>query len=223
METGLTRTFPQTTFKSALQLHTEGTRGGFSLIEMLVVVALIALVTTFALPSVTSYFQVSLTTATREIAGTVKETFNSTVVTGKVHRLVYDIRKSQYWVESGPANTLLDTQETREKEERRKKFASLSEQEKEPPSAFHLEKTVTRKKVSLPRGVTFEDIFTQQGTEPITDGTVYTHFFPHGVTEETVIHLTDQSKHRVSLVISPLIGQTDLYEKYVTAKEVFSK
>jgi prepilin-type N-terminal cleavage/methylation domain-containing protein len=191
---------------------------GFSLIEVLVVMAIVALISIMAMPSISSYFQVSLNSATRDIASTVKEAYNSAVVRGNVYRLVYDIGKAQYWVESGPPNVLLDTKESLEKEERRKRFARLSEAP--PPSAFNLDKGVTRKKLSLPRGVDFEDIVTEQKHEPITEGMAYTHIFPHGLTERTIIHLKDTSKHHISLVISPLIGRTDLYERYVTAAEL---
>lgn len=197
------------------------TQDGFSLIEMLIVIALMALITVFAIPSVSSYFQLSINSASRELAATIKETYNSSLMTGKVHRLVYDLKKHEYWVEASSEQVLLDTKESLEKEERRKKFGRLSEER--PASPFKLEKTVTRKKMTLPRGVLFEDILTQQSPEPMAEGTVYTHFFPQGFTEQTVIHLKDNSKHHTSLVISPLLGKTDLYDRYATAQEIFSK
>lgn len=197
---------------------------GFSLIEMLVVVAIIAMITGVALPTVSSYFQLSLNSATRELATTIKEAYNAAVVTGRVYRLVYDIKKNQYWVEAGPPDALLDTKETKEREERRKRYSRAEDKEKEKEnSPFALEKTITRKKLSLPRGVTYEDIVTQQSNEPLSEGVAYTHFFPHGVTEQSIIHLTDQSKHKASLVITPLIGNTELYDRYVNGAEVFGK
>lgn len=196
-------------------------RNGFSLLEMLVVVALIALVTLFALPSITSYFRVSLGTASRELAGTIKEAYNSAVITGRVHRIVYDLTKHQYWVESGPPTLLLDSEASAERERRRKRFAL--EKDEPPPSPFKLERAVTRKKAELPTGVTFEDVVTQKTKEPITAGLAYTHVFPHGLTERTLIHIQDTSKHHNTLVISPLVGKTDLYERYATDAELNPK
>ena len=51
----------------------------------------------------------------------------------------------------------------------------------------------------------------------------YTHFFPHGLTEQTIIHLTDTSGHKASLIISPLIGNTDVYDRYISLEEAFGK
>jgi prepilin-type N-terminal cleavage/methylation domain-containing protein len=193
---------------------------GFSLIEMLVVVAIIALFSLIALRSIGSYTRVGLDTATRELAGTIKEAYNSTVITGKVHRLVYDLKNAQYWVEVGPASVVLETKETLEKEARRKRYRK---DEEKPKSAFGLDKTVTRKKVSLPTGVAFEDVLTQQNPEPLTEGIAYTHFFPQGFTEQTLIHLANESKQQITLAISPMVGRTDMFGRYVTKQEAFGK
>ncbi|OFZ01489.1 MAG: hypothetical protein A2070_01755 [Bdellovibrionales bacterium GWC1_52_8] len=193
--------------------------GGFSLIEVLIVVAIISMVTFLTLPSITSYLQISLHTAAREMASVIKDAYNSTIMTGRVHRIVYDLKENSYWVEAGPTSVLLDTQESREKEERRKRFRKSSEPEK-PPSEFMLQTLVTRKKKPLPRGVIFEDIVTQQSPEPLVEGAAYTHLFPHGLAEKTIVHLKDNSDHHASLVISPLVGKTDVYERYLSSDEL---
>ena len=86
-----------------------------------------------------------------------------------------------------------------------------------------MDKTITRAKTSLPGGVVYEDLITGQSPTPITEGTVYTHFFPQGLTEQTVIHIQDQAHHHVSLVIAPTLGDTVYYERYVQGAEVFGQ
>jgi hypothetical protein len=188
----------------------------------MIVIALIGLISIFAIPTVSSYFRISLNTVAREIATVIKDAYNSTVVSGNINRLVYDLENQKYWVEMGPPTTLLDTAETKEKEERRKRF-SRDEDAAKKPSGFGLNKIVTRKKVGLPAGVSFEDVLTQQSKEPISKGTAYTHFFPHGIVEKTIIHLKDSSDHHFSLVISPITGRTELYESYIDAKKAFAQ
>jgi prepilin-type N-terminal cleavage/methylation domain-containing protein len=203
--------------------HHHSSSRGFTLIELLVVVALIALISAMVMPSVSSYFQVSLNSATRDISSIVKESYNSTVLTGRVYRVVYDFKKAQYWSESGPPNVLLDTEASKKKAEDRARHSRPDEAAQDSSSSFSMDKTITRKKMDLPRGVTFEDVLTEQSKDPIKDGIAYTHFFPQGMTEQTIVHLVDSSNHHVSLVIAPLVGKSDVYDRYVTSEEVFGK
>jgi prepilin-type N-terminal cleavage/methylation domain-containing protein len=193
---------------------------GFTLVELLVVIAIVGLIGLFALPSVNNVFKLSLNSTTREMAAIVKEAYNATVMTGRVHRVVYDFKAQAFWVEAGPKTVLLDTLETKEREERRKRF---SKDEEPPPSEFALAKSITRKAIPLPRGVEFEDIVTEQSTEPVITGTAYTHFFPHGIAEQTIIHLKDDQKHQITLVITPLIGRTRLIDRYARGDEIYGE
>jgi hypothetical protein len=82
-----------------------------------------------------------------------------------------------------------------------------------------MDTTITRKQTALPQGVKFEDINSGRTPEPQTEGTAYTHFFPHGLSEPTIVHLQDNSKHHTSLVINPLLGETEVYGRYVNEAE----
>ena len=217
----MTRTSALTTRIKTLAGSLRGAQAGFTLVELLVVIALIGLIGTFALPSVNNFFKLSMNSSTREMASIVKETYNSTAMSGKVHRLAFDFKAGEFWVESGPNTLLLDTVESKEKEDRRKKFSRPGEEPKD--TGFSLDKSVTRNKIALPRGVSFEDILTEQSPIPITEGMAYVHFFPHGLTEKSVIHLQDTSDHHVTLVISPLIGRTRLIDRFVKGAEAYDE
>lgn len=199
---------------------------GFTLIELMVVVALIALISVMALPSISSYFQVSLNSSTRELAATIREAYNATLITGELHRVAYDLKKGEYWVEKGPNTAVLETKESREREERRKRLRFGDKAANENKPSFSMDKSVTNKKKALPRGVTFEDVVTEQNREPQTaetTGTAYTHIFPNGLTEQTIVHLADTSQHHSSLSITPLLGRSDVYDRYMKPEEVFGK
>lgn len=191
---------------------------GFTMIEILVVIALISLITLFALPNVTSILKITLNTATRELATAIKETSQSTILTGRMHRIVYDLEENKFWVESAPNDTLLDTEKSYDKELRRRKM--LGESEK-PESPFKIDKSVTRKKISLPSGVTFKAIYSTQKEKPIEAGTAYTHFFPQGMIEPTLIHITDLQDHQISIVISSLVGRVKVMNGFVSKREAF--
>ena len=187
-----------------------------TLIEILIVVALIAIMSGFAISNLSGYFKVSLDSATRGIANKIRETYNSTVVTGLVHRMAYDLENAQYWVEVGSSAILLDTSETRKKESERR---SLFFDKKKKKNPFKLAEDVTPKKADLPQGVVFEDIITDIGPEPLTQGVVYTHFFPQGAAERTIIHLKNREDRKYTLVISSIGGRTKLYPRKVGLDE----
>ncbi|MBC7385220.1 MAG: prepilin-type N-terminal cleavage/methylation domain-containing protein [Cryobacterium sp.] len=193
---------------------------GFSLIELLVVVALMGLIGTMAIPSISNVFKISLGSTARDLATTVRYSYNAAMMTKKVHRLVFDLKENRYWVEVGPQTMLMDTEASRSKAERAKRFGQKDDEaEKKKDSGFSLASYVTRKKNDLPRGVVFVDVKTEQMKEPITDGFAYTHFFPHGIIEQTVIHLKDTSNHQATLVVAPIVGRTRVIERYLPADE----
>tara|TARA_Y100000590_G_scaffold433207_1_gene550010 strand:- start:2845 stop:3471 length:627 start_codon:yes stop_codon:yes gene_type:complete len=196
--------------------------GGFTLIELMVVMLMLGLISAFALPSISSFFRVSLNTVTRKFAGQVKDTFNSAVLTGRVHRIVYDLEEKKYWVEVGPKGHLMETEHSKEVDESLGKDR-YKDDEEEKKTTFELASTITREKVSLPEGVEFKDIISEQSVEPITEGVTFTHIFPNGLTEKTIIHLQDQDQHETSLVISTVIGKTRVFEYYIKEEEVFAK
>jgi len=177
----------------------------------------ITLITTLTLPSISSYFRISIKSTTRELATVIREAYNSTMITGFVHRLVLDFKKNQYWVERGPESYLLHTKESLEKEESRLKWFGETKEK----SAFALYTSITKNRVSFPGEIRVKDVYTEQKEDPITEGQAYIHFFPNGFTEQSIIHLEDDSKHEVSLVISALIGKTKVYGNYVSKEEAF--
>ena len=122
----------------------------------------------------------------------------------------------------GPHTLLLDTAESKEREERRKKF-SRNKDEDETPSGFELARRVTRKKLSLPRGVRIAQILTEQSPEPITTGKAYTHFFPNGIIEQSILYLEDNQKNKLSLVIRPLVGKTQVMTGHVSREAAFGR
>ncbi len=181
---------------------------GFTLLEVLIVVGLMAMVTALAVPGIGIATRASLEGSTRDLATTIRSAFDESQLKGRVFRVVFDLDESIYWVEQGPQNLVLQSE--KQKEERGRLNARLSKDELEAQKkpTFGISKGVTRDKKSLPMGVKFTDILASNHKDPMTKGLVYTHIFPHGFVEKTIIHVKDKMGHEASLIVDPISGKS---------------
>ncbi len=197
---------------------------GFSLIELLIVIGILGLVGLIAIPGISNTFRFSVQSTGRELATLIKDTSNSAQVSGKVHRLVYDLKNQQYWVESSSESTLLKSDESIKAErERPKGLFSKGDSDEKKNGGFRQEPLLTKKKRSLAIGVRFKDVYTEQSELPVTEGLAYTHIFPQGMSEKTLVHLEDTSKNEITLTVSNLLGRCAVEGRYIESKEFFKK
>jgi len=71
-------------------------KAGFTLIELCVVLLLIGLFAGLLIPNLDRVGQGNLDTSARRLRGTVKYLFNEAALTGREHRLVYDLDHGTY-------------------------------------------------------------------------------------------------------------------------------
>lgn len=190
---------------------------GFTLIEILVTISIIAFMSILVLGNFSSIFRVNLNTFTRELSSAYRECYEESILKRRVYRIGYnlDTDPQEYWVEEGPPKITISLPNKRDEF-----FADKKKEENEgEKSQFQLAKKITKKKRKLPNGVKIIDIINTQSTMPIIGGTTYTHFFPHGFAEKTIIHLKDNSEHNISLVVMPLTGKVRIYERYYKENE----
>ena len=188
---------------------------GFTLVELLVVIALLAIITAISLPRVAGVFRVSLKNTSREMASTIRDAYHSTLLTQKIHRIAYDLDKNQYWVESAPKGTLL----MKPKEDQR--FEN-EERQNQRNKSFSQATSVTEEKQSLDGDATLKAIYNENAPEKgVQQGKTYSHFFPDGLTESTLIHLEDSQGNKVTLVISSILGKTKILSKHIKPQEYF--
>ena len=165
---------------------------GFTFLEIVVVLFIIGLLLLLVYPKVQTLTENNLQTASRHLVGEIQYLYHVAMATRQVYRLSYDLRDNQYRV------YVVDPHEG--------KILSVSDAKREG---------------SLPRGVAFQDVITQRQGK-VTEGEAFTHFFPVGLAEKTIIHLTDKDRRAMTLDLNPLTGRVKLYEGYIEIKQAVS-
>ncbi|MES2965603.1 MAG: prepilin-type N-terminal cleavage/methylation domain-containing protein [Bdellovibrionota bacterium] len=195
---------------------------GFTLIEIMIVLAIIVGVLTIAAPKMFSTAS-AMRTAIRKLAITSREVRNNARMYNMTTRLVLDMKKEgahSYWVESANGEVTLLS------EEQQKELDRLTELQREgeaPKNEFKPETRVVRNPVSLPKSLYFESVETSSSSEAVKEGKAYIHFFAKGFSEDAAIHITDRKTLNWTIVVNPLTGRADVFERNISLKEVRGK
>lgn len=187
----------------------------------MIVLAIIVGVLTIGAPRLFST-STQMRASIRKLGVITREVRNNARMYNMTTRLVIDMKKDgahSYWVESANGEVTILS------EEQQKELDRLTELQREgeaPKAQFKMETRVTRGAQALPRGLYFENVELASQSRPVTEGKAYIHFFAQGISEDAAIHLTDRKTLNWTIVINPLTGRADVFEKKVSLKELRS-
>lgn len=158
---------------------------GFTFLELAVVLLILSVVTALTFPVIRSLGSSDLKLTARHLVRAVYFLSNRAAATKRVYRLNYDLKQHEYWA-----------------------TVRSGEGEFTPVDAAVLTRT------TLPRTIQFVDADTlHQGK--VTEGEAYTDFYPVGRVDKTTLHLTDEDKNVLTLVVNPITGRVKVYEGYL--------
>lgn len=163
---------------------------GFTLLELTVVLFIIGLLVTVAMPRLGDLGGARLDASARRLAALVRYLSGEAAFSSQIYRLNYDLDQRTYWV-----TVLTATRGVAE---------------------FTADSSPLSRPVQLPPTIAFADV-QAPGIGRVSTGQVYTHFYPQGYADPTVIHLRDQHARMVTVTIPPLTGEARVYEGYVDA------
>lgn len=185
---------------------------GFTLIEMLLVLALLALLFASLMPKATSLFRVNVQSSVRRFAALVRFAYDQSVLTGKLHRIVLDFDKQTWAVEAANPGELPIDEAKRELNPYFKN-RDLKEGEADPDEPGF--QAAGRGLVSqLPRGVAIVEAHSwRYGDKSVSKGVFSIFAYPSGMIDEARVRFAEEGKEKVrtyEVSIQPLTGRTKI-------------
>lgn len=160
---------------------------GFTLIELMVVIAIISISMFVVIPKIESNTKMNLDKSARRLAGAIIFVRNEVIFKNKKFRIKYDIEENTYSIDELVKTSMGFVDEEYEAKE------------------------ITT--VSFEDGVSYMDITTEYGGR-LNFGKTYTHFFPTGMVERTRIHIKNENDDIKTLDVNVLTGEVDIFDKY---------
>lgn len=191
---------------------------GFTLIEVLIVVAVIGVVALAAAPAVNSFTGANARASATEIAGAFRYLFDTAALRHQTCRLVLDMDAREWWAEcttrtpgSRRNQPVMGKDGVAEDDERElaRGFSDEADAEKRKFLArakFAEFKDRQVQKRKLKGSAAFEKIWTPRNRDPQVKGKAYVYFYPQGQADRAQIPVADGS-NAYTVVTQPLTGR----------------
>ena len=214
-------------------------RRGLTLIELVVVMAVVGLITVMGMPAMNAMLGLEQQSAVKEIGQTFTWLQEEAAMRNVAFRVEINLDRNKWKVEVGEPNTLIfaNPEEAEEhREELKDKMKRYSKRQlasgeidlgEEPAKFSPLEDPIFTAQKTLPSGLQFSFVYTPQygedGVEPndvppedpTEDSIAHIHIFPDGTAEHTVIRIVniDNDDDGYALEMEPMGGRVTLTDE----------
>jgi prepilin-type N-terminal cleavage/methylation domain-containing protein len=202
---------------------------GLTLIEIMVAVMLVTVVLAVAVPAFNAATDSDLNAVAVKISGASRAAYGEAAIKNVTLRVAYDLDAQAYWVEAFPGTFQIiaeerDLEEVRDEEEekaeddKRKKELEDRYAAEDDTEAATLVANFVPVQVGfveaqqLPRRLKIKGVRTPQFRQVVTTGKAYTHFFPNGWAERTLVYLEDTGGSVLTLETQPISGRVIVHE-----------
>ncbi|HVA79944.1 MAG TPA: prepilin-type N-terminal cleavage/methylation domain-containing protein [Candidatus Binataceae bacterium] len=170
-----------------------GAQDGFTLLELAIVLFIMALMFTIAMPYMGSYREAQLKSEARRMAGRASYLYDEAATQKVVLRMIFDLDHQHYAV------ARLDPYS--------------------PNPQFVADHSMAGRMIVMPPAVGIRDV-TVADVGTFKRGIVACQFYPEGYVDATLVHLEDLSGDVMTLFFNPLTGQVTIVEGDQTLAQV---
>lgn len=185
---------------------------GFTLVELLIVLAIVALVAGLAVPALEGLTGANARKAAGELAGSSRALFDVAALRNATCRMALDLDHRAFWAECAPGRTGVSADPDHEPDDRALEERFPEEKDAEvrrllARSRFGEYKDRLVQKRALPGSAAFGPIRIEGRRDAVEQGTAYVHFFPGGQAQRAVIPIVD-GKNVYTVVVEPFTGRS---------------
>lgn len=185
---------------------------GFSLLELMVVVLLMAGLISIAVPSIRALTGVEIKSKITELAGMSQEVYDRAQLLGLTHRIAYNLDEGTFWTEAKndkPGSHLpeLGYEEIYRARLEGAKSADATEGDRFTPQFKKVEGQLGAEQ-TLGKKTKFHGVWTEDMSEVARSGLAFIYFFPGGYTQSAFVSISPvgEEEHAMYLSLSPLTG-----------------
>lgn len=166
------------------------TERGFTLIELGLILLIISVVVALVVPRFRDQSHAELISHSRKLATMFRFLQQEAILTGRVYRLNFDLDQQRYFVTSADADEPLG-------------------------GGFRREGGVVGKNVILPPSLQIADVDVPFIGGKLYEGITFTHFYPDGYVDPTVVHLDNGQEVYTLYVPNGLTGRAYVSSGYL--------
>lgn len=200
-------TAPRPTRGTCARLRAPSDRRGFSVVELLVVLAIAASIMALSVSSFGSLKNAKLRSEAMRMSGALRMVYGRAAVNGLRYQVSFDLEANTYRVDCSSDNVLLPAEDTN---------ASPFDDDDDEADPFGLGyNTPTLEDCSEPLleqttlrdGVEIARILTAHHADPVEEGTHTVAYFPNGFVERAIIWLRSGEESYITLSVDPMTGR----------------
>ncbi|MEZ4845881.1 MAG: prepilin-type N-terminal cleavage/methylation domain-containing protein [Bdellovibrionota bacterium] len=212
-------------------MNQRNSRNAFTLIELIFVIILVALITTVAIPKVSSTLGLNIKSSVLRVTGFLQAGYQQAILTHKKIRVTFNMDTGQYWAENmAPAESIPLINETTNLDEVLNTFRKREEEEnsndpeeikKREEAKFQKIESVVLKSGQIEPPLKIKSIIFPGEDKTETQGTVSFFISGSGINEEVILYIAHGDSDNVySIIFPPMTGKAKIEKgEYVASKK----